>query len=77
MQFTGKLMNQTWENDEKPNFGPDFGPFDPNLGPQNFFDGFTSTRCWTLSKAIIVCNFKENVWSKLKKVAKNLILGLI
>ena len=32
MQCKGKLMNQTWENGEKPNFGPDFGPFSPNLG---------------------------------------------
>ena len=29
-------MNLTWENSEKPNFGPDFCPFDPNL-PPNFF----------------------------------------
>ena len=34
MQLTGKLMNQTWENGEKPNFGPDFGLFGPNLGPK-------------------------------------------
>ena len=31
MQFQGKLMNQTWEN-EKKSFWPDFGPFCPNLG---------------------------------------------
>ena len=36
MKFKGKLMNLTWENSEKPNFGPDFCPFDPNL-PPNFF----------------------------------------
>ena len=30
-------MNQTWENDQKPSFEPDFGP---NLGPQNFFRRF-------------------------------------
>ena len=36
-------MNQTWENKKKPNFGPDFGLFGPNLGPQIFFGGFTST----------------------------------
>ena len=40
MQFKGKVMNQTWENGEKPNFGPDFCQFGPNLGPQNFFRGF-------------------------------------
>ena len=39
MQFTGKLMNQIWENN-KPNFGLDFGLFGPNLGLQNFFWGF-------------------------------------
>ena len=44
MQQQRKLMNQTWENDKKPSFGPDFGPFDPNLGPIFFVD-FTSTRC--------------------------------
>ena len=32
MQFPGKLMNQTSENGKKRNFGPDFGPFGPNLG---------------------------------------------
>ena len=30
-------MNQTWENDEKPNFRPNFGQ---NVGPQNLFCGF-------------------------------------
>ena len=24
-------MNQTWENDKKPNFGPDFDSFGPKL----------------------------------------------
>ena len=31
MQFKGKLMNQIWENSEKPNREPNFDPFDPNL----------------------------------------------
>ena len=31
-------MNQTWENDENPNLGPDFGLFGPYL--QMFFCGF-------------------------------------
>ena len=26
-------MRQTWENGEKSNFEPHFGPFGPNLGP--------------------------------------------
>ena len=28
---------------KKTNLEPDFGLFDPNLGPKNFFVGFTST----------------------------------
>ena len=31
IQFEWKPMNQTWENGEKPNFGPDLGPFGPNF----------------------------------------------
>ena len=34
--------------------------FDPKFVPQNFFVGFTSTRCYTLLQAITLCNFKEN-----------------
>ena len=30
-------MHQTWENGEKPNFGPDLGPLDLNSGRQFFF----------------------------------------
>ena len=36
IKFRGKLMKQTWENSEKPNFGPNFESFRPNLGPQTF-----------------------------------------
>ena len=36
-------MKQTGENGKKPNFGPNFDPFGPNLGFQFFFEGFTST----------------------------------
>ena len=43
MQFQGKLMNQAWENGKRPNFVPDFGMFGPNLDPQIFLAGFTST----------------------------------
>ena len=37
MQFPGKLEKQIWENGNKPNFEPNFGLFDPNLGPQKIF----------------------------------------
>ena len=33
MQVKGKLINQTSENSNKPNFRPSFGPFGPNLSP--------------------------------------------
>ena len=36
MQFKGKLMNQTSENGEKSNFGPNFGSFGPNFAPKFF-----------------------------------------
>ena len=57
--------------------GPILAHLTQILAPQVFFVGFTSTRRWTLSQAIIVCNFKKNLKSKLKKMAKNLNLGLI
>ena len=53
-------MNQTWQNDKKPNVGPYFGPFGPNLVPQRCFTGFTFTCSWTLFEAIILCNLKES-----------------
>ena len=36
MQFQGKLR-KTWENDRKPNFGTNFGPFDPHLHFKKIF----------------------------------------
>ena len=51
---------QTWKYSKKPNFGPNFAVFGPNLAPQIFLWVFTSTRCYSLLQAIIVCNFKEN-----------------
>ena len=40
MQLQGKPMNQTWKNNKKPSFGPNFGPFGLYLGPKNYFYGF-------------------------------------
>ena len=40
MQFQGKLINQTWENDKTPSFGLEFGPFHPNLSSKLFFRKF-------------------------------------
>ena len=47
MQFTGKLMNQTWEIDRISNFGPHFHLFDPHLGSKIFFVDFASTNIVT------------------------------
>ena len=53
----------------------------PNLISIFFFfwggGGFTYTRCCILLQAIIVCNFKENKWTKLEKMTKNLVSGPI
>ena len=49
--------------------------FGPNLVPKIFFVDFTSTRCYTLSKAIIVCNSNENYGTKLEKMAKKTSFG--
>ena len=56
-------MNKTWENSQKPSFGPNFGPLWHKFPPppeKKFFVGFTSTKCYALLQAIVVCNFKEN-----------------
>ena len=38
MQFQGKSMVQTQENDKKTHFGPNLGPLDPNPVRQKFFN---------------------------------------
>ena len=40
-----------------------------------FFVDFTSASIYILFQAIILCNLKENLLTKLAKMAKNLILG--
>ena len=47
--------------------------FQPQFGPQVFFGVFSSTRCYTLSQAEILCNIKENWWCKFEKMEKILI----
>ena len=43
MKFLGKLMDQILKNNQKPNFGPDFGLFGPNSDHQILSAAFTST----------------------------------
>ena len=51
-------MYNSRENNKKPNFGPDFGMFGPNLGFPIFFPSSTSFA--SLYQAAILCNLKEN-----------------
>ena len=76
VQYQGKLMKQTWKNDRKPNFGPDFVPFDPNLVPQRFFGGFTSTSRHYFKPSSYAIQRKANE-PNLRKWQKKLILALI
>ena len=40
MQIQEKLMNQTWENEGRLSFGPEFGTFCRKVGSKNFFSEF-------------------------------------
>ena len=53
MQFKGKLMSDTLENDKKPNFGLKIRLFGLNLDPQFLFMTLTSTSSKTLFQPII------------------------
>ena len=77
MQFKTKLMSHTWGNNEKLNLGSNLDLFGPNLGPIVFVVSFTSNSSKILFQPIILRYWKENEWTKLKKMAKKLILGSI
>ena len=72
-------MKKTWENGKKPSSGPDFGPFGPILGQNQFLTSFTATKSYTLLQAIIACNFFSRKTNKqnLIKWEKNLVLNPI
>ena len=44
------------------------GLLGPHLREKCFSGGFSSTGCWTLSQAAILCNIKENQWCKFEKM---------
>ena len=50
VQFSGKLINQTSENREKLNFGPDFDSLGPNMLPPPKYHGQLSS-CTMSEKA--------------------------
>ena len=72
-------MKKTWENSKKPSSGPDFGPFGPILGQNQFLTSFTATKSYTLLQAIIACNFFSRKTNKqnLIKWQKKLVLDPI
>ena len=43
MQFQGKHIIKTQQNDQKPNFGPDFSLLGPNLGRQFLFKNLAAS----------------------------------
>ena len=59
-QFKGKIMNKTWKNGKRPDSGPNFGAFAPNLVPKHIFVSFTSTSRYILFQANILRNLKKN-----------------
>ena len=54
MQFQGTLINQSSENDKKPSFRPDFGPFGKHLGPKNCFSKISL--CQSLDIIVSYCH---------------------
>ena len=46
MQFHSKNMIQIQANGEKPDFGPDLGPLNPNSGFHFFFKRFKDNLCF-------------------------------
>ena len=74
-------MNQTWKNDKEINFVPDFGLFGQNPPPPPNFPlfffflwgggGVTSTSNQVLFQALILCNLKENLYTKLETMEIN------
>ena len=59
MEFQGNLMVQTQENGEKPYFGPNLGPLDPNLGRQLFCQKYGVESHYISWSAIIICNIRK------------------
>ena len=55
MHFQGKLLNQTWENCKKPNFGPNSGLFGQNFDHQFFF--FSSSKIWLCQSLDIMASY--------------------
>ena len=80
MQFKRKLVNRTKENGKrKPNFGPNFGLFGPNLGPKIVFRGFYLYLMLDFVASYHCMQFqgKRMIQTQKNDKKKKLILGLI
>ena len=73
IQFTAKLINQTWENGQKNYFAPTFGLFGPNLGLKIFFHRLYLYQYLDNVPSYHPMQFKRKL-KKLEKMTKNLIL---
>ena len=71
MQFKVKLMNKASENVKKPNFGPDFGLFTPNLESPIFFLEFYFEELLNIVRSYYQIQFKvrlmNEAWENGKK----------
>ena len=78
MQFQGKLLNQTWENEKKQtNFGPDFGSFGPNLDPEELFREFYLYYMLHIVASYHCMLFQGKLINQTWKNGKNLVLSPI
>ena len=59
MQFQGKLMNQTWENGKKTNFGPDFSLFLAQIWAANFSPANLASSVTTYHGQLSPCTISE------------------
>ena len=71
MQFLGKLLSQTWKNDKKPTFGPDFDLLGPNLGPKKFWRVLPLLVVRHCSKLSSYALYRKNNKPNLRKCQKN------
>ena len=73
MQLQIKIKKKSLRTWRETKFSIWFWSVQPKFGLLKFFSWVLS-QCYKLWQAVIVCNFKENVWSKLKK---NLMQAMI
>ena len=71
MKFKVKLMKKALENVKKPNLGPDFGLFTPNLEPPQFCLEFYSDELLNIVRGYYHIQFKvklmKEAWENDKK----------